>query len=273
MTAGLKQEIERKCAELDIPLVGFASAGHWDDPPFYPWVPEEFRPRSIMPGTNTVIVIGLPILLPIVETSPSIYYLELYKTVNRLLDMYTYKLSLLLNKRGFPAVPVPRDGYGTIGILKENPYAFFSHRHAAYLAGLGNFGVNNVILTREFGPRVRFASVFTTAEIIPGKIMEESLCISCMRCVNICPVDALIEKKYPEGLTDKKTCAIRSEALSRRFIAPCGFCIKVCPVGEDRKLYHREEMGIYDETDNRFSDLHHAWRHVRSYGGGTSHEK
>ena len=59
----------------------------------------------------------------------------------------------------------PGDGYFGIKALLKNPVAFFSHRHAAFLAGLGNFGVNNMLLTPEYGPRVRFGSVFTSAEL------------------------------------------------------------------------------------------------------------
>jgi epoxyqueuosine reductase len=267
MTDTLKQQITRKCAELDIPLAGFASADRWEVPLFEPWVPEEFRPHSIYPEVKTVIVIGMPVSLPIVDTAPSIYYHELYRTVNALLDQNGYRIASFLNAQGFPSVWVPRDGYGSIEVLKEKPVAFFSHRHAAYLAGLGNFGINNTLLTPEFGPRVRFASIFTAADIPSDPIVDNPLCIRCMRCVNACPVKAIDGKDYPSGLTAKKACATRSEGLSKRFISPCGICIRVCPVGRDRALYHREDMGIYDEGDARFSPYHRAWKHVRSYGG------
>ena len=183
------------------------------------------------------------------------------------LDTYGYRISLSLNTEGFPSIWIPRDGYGSIDVLKEKPLAFFSHRHAAFLAGLGTFGINNMLLTEKFGPRVRFASIFTEADISPDPVMERSLCTKCMQCVDICPVKALDGREYPEGLTDKKTCAIRSEALSKRFISPCGFCIKVCPVGEDRNFYKREDCGIYDEKDTAHDRYHRAWKHVRSYGG------
>jgi epoxyqueuosine reductase QueG len=88
-----------------------------------------------------------------------------------------------------------------------------------------------------------------------------------MQCVDICPVKALDGREYPEGLTDKKTCATRSEALYKRYISPCGFCIKVCPIGEDRKLFMREDPRIYNEEDNTFDQNHRTWKHVRTYGG------
>ena len=112
------------------------------------------------------------VLLPIVDTSPSIYYHELYRTVNTLLDASGYRIALFLNAEGFPSIWIPRYGYGSISILKENPVTFFSHRHAAFLAGLGNFGLNNMLLTEKFGPRIRFASIFTAADIPPDPVIE-----------------------------------------------------------------------------------------------------
>jgi epoxyqueuosine reductase len=267
MSGTIREQIAGKCADMDIPLVGFASAKNWDSPLFEPWVPPEFRPRAIWPEVKTVIVIGIPVSLPVIETAPSIWYHELYRTVNTLLDTSAYRIALFLNAQGTPAIAIPRDGYGSISVLKERPVAFFSHRHAAYLAGLGTFGINNMLLTPQFGPRVRFTTVFTTAEIGSDFVMKDDLCIKCMRCVKICPVKAIPGPEYPDGITDKLACATRSEALLKRFISPCGLCIKVCPVGEDRTLFQREDMKIYDESDKEFCHYHEAWKHIRSYGG------
>ncbi|MDT8358468.1 MAG: 4Fe-4S binding protein, partial [Methanomicrobiaceae archaeon] len=215
---------------------------------------------------KSVIVIGLPVDLPVLETSPSIWYRELYRTVNTLLDQFTYRLSGFLNREGYPSVFVPRDGYGSIGVLLENPVAFFSHRHAAYLAGLGTFGVNNMLLTPRYGPRVRFGAVFTAAELPPDPVMRKALCTLCMRCVEMCPTRSLSGEEYPEGLTAKKACAAWSATLSEQEIAPCGICIRVCPVGEDRVHFGREDPSIY-EKDGSSAVLRRAWDHVRRYGG------
>ena len=267
MSEAERELVQRKCRDLDIPLVGFASAARWDEPLFEPWVPEAFRPRAIFPETKTVIVIGLPVSLPVLESAPSIWYHELYRTVNSLLDQAGYRIASLLTAEGHPSVWIPRDGYGSISVLVEKPVAFFSHRHAAFLAGLGNFGTNNMLLTPDFGPRVRFASILTAAEIRPDPLLEKPLCTRCQRCVEACPVHALDEGDYPTGLTDKKTCANRSEALAKRFISPCGICIRVCPVGEDRTRFGHRDMGMYDEDNTGFDRYHRAWNHVRSYGG------
>ena len=83
----IKEELLMKCRELGVPLMGFAPVERWEKPPkelpntFREWIPREFWPQSIYPEAKTVVVIGLPVQLPIVETAPSIYYhgWELFK--------------------------------------------------------------------------------------------------------------------------------------------------------------------------------------------------
>jgi len=261
----LKRALLEKCRDMEIPLVGVANVTRWEKPPFLPWMPKEFYPQFIYPEAKSVIVIGLPISLPVLETSPSIYYRELYRTVNTLLDQYSYRLANFLTDKGHPSIFVPRDGYASAEALLKNPVAFFSHRHAALLAGLGNFGVNNTLLTPEYGPRVRFGSIFTAANLPPDPLLEEDLCIRCMRCVRMCPINALDKNDYPHGLTDKNSCSSYNTQLGRQGISPCGICIKVCPVGEDRTLYGREDASIYANKE-RFPKYHRSWEHVRNYG-------
>lgn len=271
VSKALKKELLRKCKSLGIPLVGFAPVERWKEPPkelpnrLSPWIPEDFWPQSIYPEAKTVIVIGLPVSLPIVETAPSIYYHELYKTVNSMLDSKACELANFLVEKGYGAIYLPRDAYGDIKILIDKPFAFFSHKHAAYLAGLGSFGHNNVLLTPQFGPRVRFTSIFTTAEIEPDPIKTKDLCIHCLLCVKNCPVGAIPKTGDFPPSVDKKLCAIRSAELRDEYRSPCGICIKVCPVGKDRELFGRKNMSIYSK-DKKFEKYHRAWEHVRRYG-------
>lgn len=252
--------------DIGISCVGFADVNRWEHPLFEPWIPRAFHPGSIYPEAKTAIVIGLPVHLPVLESAPSIWYREEYKTINSLLDQYTWRLASLLNSHGYSSVSIPRDGYGSIHVLQNNPVAFFSHRHAAVLAGLGTFGRNNMVLTREWGPRVRFGTVLTSAIIDPDPILGETFCIRCNACVHACPVKALSEEDYPESLTDKSACADRSAALNQHYASPCGICIKVCPAGDDRRLYERNDIRMYENADS-WARYHQVWDHVRSYGG------
>ncbi len=115
----LEEEVLRRCRAMEIPLAGIAPVDRWRQPLFDPWIPKEFFPDAIFPETRSVLVIGLPVPLPVLETSPSIWYREQYHVVNSLLDQYTYRLAEFLNRRGYPSVFVPRDGYGSIDVLLE----------------------------------------------------------------------------------------------------------------------------------------------------------
>ncbi|MDY7031940.1 MAG: 4Fe-4S binding protein, partial [Thermodesulfobacteriota bacterium] len=232
------------------------------------------------PLTRSVIVIGIQMPLPIVETTPSAQHMELYRTSNRILDNMAFELTLLLNRKGHASIFMSRDGYARIDVLIEKPAAAFAHIFAAHYAGLGSVGINHTILTKEFGPRVRFVSVFTNAELPPDPTLKENLCIRCGACVELCPVNAFTISK--EELRDKngkvvadynkKVCAKRSKLLTVKGCYPCGSCIKVCPVGEDRKLYDREKaLPHYREEAESLSQgsddpLYRSWDHIRNHG-------
>ncbi len=231
----LFEHVQRIARGMGIVDISVASPDLWEtDPLISARIPEGNRPKDIMPSAKSVIVIGIPIQRAILETTPSIFYHQLYDTVNRMLDDASERIALELNILGHEAIYVPRDGYHGISGLKEIPTSFFSHRHAAYLAGMGTFGYNNTILTKKYGPRIRFASIITTAELPTSVPMTSNLCIRCKRCVKQCPVEAVPDKEYPKGIIDKKKCVQHSAELSESGISPCGICIKTCPVGMDR---------------------------------------
>lgn len=263
MNEALRRELEDRCRSLDIPMMGVASTESWDDPPFNPFLPTEGHPGSIMPGASRVVVIGIPLPMPAIESAPSIWYAETYRTVNLLLDQASYRLALFLEAKGHRSAYIPRDGYAGIEALRRDPSSFFSHRHAAVLAGLGSFGVNNVVLTKEYGPRVRFASLVTDAPLPPDEPIKEDLCISCMECVRMCPSNAIGGGPYPDDIMDKNACTEYTAGLAKKGVSPCGMCIRVCPVGRDRVLWGNEDVSRYSK-DGPWVE---TWEHVRSHGG------
>jgi len=107
----LRSDIIEEVARLGSTMIGFAPVTRWADAGE---VPPDYRPDSIWHLTKTVIVVGVPMLLPIVESTPSINYQEMYNASNVLLDQIAFRLSLFLNGGGFPTIPIPRDGYGNL---------------------------------------------------------------------------------------------------------------------------------------------------------------
>jgi len=265
----LKNYIKNFCADNGADMTGFASADSWEKSE----IPPDFRPGNIFPQTESVIVSGMSIPLPVVETTPSALHKEVYEATNRQLDELALKLTRRLNSMGFASFPFTRDTYTSMRALKENNMAAFAHIPAAVYAGLGNVGTNNCVLTPQFGPRVRFVSVFTAAEIPPDRIMTKELCIQCGLCSACCPAKA-ITPVYGKvkGLFDKKGCLKIHLDLVKKRSFPCGICTKVCPVGEDRTLYksidsddkYRKEKTILGK--NPEDPVYRSWEHIRKYG-------
>ena len=262
--ASLKRQLTAKARSYGIELVGFAPVERWAD---YGEIPERYFPQHVFPHTRTVVVMAAPVFIPMLDTTPSIVYAELYATTNRLLDRAAYMVSLYLNRKGFRGVFFPRDGYGDISVLIDKPQAAFSHVVAGKYAGLGTIGYNHTLLTKAYGPRVRLVSVFTDAPVAPDAVCAEDLCIKCMLCRKCCPTSAFASPGKPVADMDKHKCAAYHAELKAAYRYPCGVCIKVCPVGEDRKLYGMDKRKYVNEKDmSQHPGAYADWIHIRSHG-------
>lgn len=267
----LKMKIQHFAYNAGADLIGFASVERWNE--VDEEIPPEFRPGSLWSPARTVIVLGVNMPLPIVETTPSILHKETYDTANRVLDALAFNLVRFLNREGFASSFFTRDGYGSLSILKNKPTAAFSHITAAKYAGLGTVGMSNCLLTPEFGPRVRFVSVFTAAVLTSDPMITDELCIQCGACTECCPVKAIsAHTNQIKGDFDLDACIDHHIELSQARAYPCGICTKVCPIGRDRLLY--PQQGILEKYRREQSALaadphdpeYEAWTHMRNYG-------
>lgn len=94
------------------------------------------------------------------------------------------------------------EGYGAAGVTPSIPVSVekgksgyvgdISFRHAAVEAGLGHLGIHRLVITPEFGPRVRFGIVLSDAPLEPGKTYSgKNYCYNCKACIEACPVGAI----------------------------------------------------------------------------------
>jgi len=230
----LKEKLKEEAIRLGANIIGFAEVNSWE---LFKDTQEDYYPQNIWPWSKSVIVLGIPIYLPMIETTPSVVYSELYNTTNRILDEMSYRVANYLNILGHKAFFFPRDCYGDISVLVKKPQAAFSHVIAGKYAGLGTIGYNHTLITKKYGPRVRFVSVITDAILPPDDIIKEDLCIKCLLCKKSCPTSAFTTKDEIIADMDKYKCAKYHAELKSEYRYPCGVCIKVCPVGDDKKLY------------------------------------
>jgi len=264
----LKESIRRQAVDLGADLVGFAPVGRWAE---IGEIPPDYRPEAIFPGARSVIVVGVPMLLPIIESTPSINYQEMYDTSNRLLDEIAFRLATRLNRQGYPTLCLPRDGYANLEALLLNPFGSFSHTYAAKYAGLGTVGLSRNLLVPDYGPRVRLNSVITSAELPPDPLLRQELCNKCGICEKTCPAKAIRTRADSIlGDLDKDECTRHHIVLRDEGHWPCGTCAKVCPVGADRKHFsplsvrrYVEETAVLAENpdDPRYRRLTHLRRH------------
>jgi epoxyqueuosine reductase QueG len=262
----LKQRITREARRLGANLVGYAPVSRWSGSQ----LDQSYWPTSVWPEAKTVIVLGVPMLLPIIESTPSINYQEMYNAANQVLDQAAFRLAAWLNGLGHAAIYLTRDGYGNLDILRRKPAASFSHAVAGKFAGLGTIGASHLLLTPEYGPRVRLVSVLASSALPGDPLVPEELCNGCRLCIRLCPVKAFSPAKGRlMAEMDKDPCTVRHLQLRRENRWPCGICAKVCCVGADRKLYHRTGTRTYlleAEMANQTDPNYRAWEHMRAHG-------
>jgi epoxyqueuosine reductase QueG len=158
-------------------------------------------------------------------------YTNQFFVLNGVLGVGSTKVARLLEDLGYRAIPIP----AAYPRINKELMGVFSHRHAAVLAGLGEIGLNNLLITPRFGARVRLVSVITEAPIMPDKPYQKSICQACQRkcgkaCVANCPVQALSR----DGKINKDLCLRYQEQIMPWSAVElrCGMCLAVCPIGK-----------------------------------------
>lgn len=189
------------------PLVAYASA---NDPLFKELKivanPAHELPQDFLPEAKTVITYFIPFQDQVIESNKknllcseawAVSYLE----TNRLIADLNKHLQKLLFEKDYRAVYVP----ATHNFDEETLLSDWSHRSAAFIAGLGTFGVNHMLIT-EKGCCGRIGSLVTDLELPPTNRFNNELCLyyadgSCGKCASQCVNSALSTEKL-----DKHKC-------------------------------------------------------------------
>jgi epoxyqueuosine reductase len=114
----------------------------------------------------------------------------------------------------------------------------------AVQAGLGEYARNQLVITPEYGPRLRFSKIFTNMPLEidqPKRPGVAKFCDICTKCVDACPVKALPSgapkvsedistiKGVKKWSSDAKKCFSFWASLS----SDCAICMRVCPFNRD----------------------------------------
>ncbi|SCL75768.1 Epoxyqueuosine reductase [Methanoculleus chikugoensis] len=187
-------------------LFGVADVRNFEDPEY-----AGNNPREIMEDARSVIVLGVAVPRGSIESLPRgrAEYTNTLMAGTATLRVIAFRLARLIEKEGYKATIVPTEGseFGYWYADRETLMADMSIKYAAYCAGLGNYGINHLLITDEFGPRVRMTAIVTDAPLKgpegPLRPLLNEDCKNCMKCVEACPAAAFTA----DGEIRRERCA------------------------------------------------------------------
>lgn len=139
-------------------------------------------------------------------------------------------------------------GYKAMTFADNGP---LSDRHLAYLAGLGFFGKNGMLINELYGSMVFIGYILTDCEIQEDKPLSNTYCMRCNKCISACPAGALgdefgfNEELCVSYLTQKKgVLSEEEEEIIRKsgYVWGCDICQSVCPYNEKAPITNIEEF-------------------------------
>ena len=198
-------------------------------------VPQERHPRSILSSCLNVLVIGMRQIDSVIDNLPSSNYTftQQYHLILKQLDDVGMSVSIFLSEKGYRSVQIPSEGFYDGN--KRTMQGHLSHIEAAVFAGLGEKGLNNMLLTPKFGPRIQLASIVNDAPLKGSPRVETGLCkqwqTDCKKaCISLCPAGCISEQGVDRDLCIYYQNNVLSGGI-HLYISnvACGICVKACP--------------------------------------------
>lgn len=212
-----KDEIRNLAKELGIDAVGFTTCARLDER-----LPESLRPSEISAHLPTFLVLARHIAVGISAAADGRAKQVASALVHRVLEEAAAELAYHLEEKDYLAVVLPSliMDFKSRTELSNTPAGQGSLylRLAAVAAGLGTLGLNTMLLTPQFGPRVYLCGMMTNLQLQPDEPMREELCLgleACGRCAAVCPADA-IPRQARRGVPLAEVRGLDSRACARQ---------------------------------------------------------
>lgn len=221
---------------FDEPILGLGSA---TDPLFAGFKregvigPQFLAPREWLPGAETVLSIFYPFSRQVKNSNNgkeghasvewSIGRVEGQAFILHCAESFSKALAVNGIENCVPAAD------GRFAADTKNYSSNWSERHAAFVCGLGTFGLSRGLITRK-GTAGRFSSLILKVKMTPDERPYSDIyeyCIRCGECARRCPGNA-IPKNSPK---DHSLCS-PVVAESKILLAPrygCGLCQTFVP--------------------------------------------
>ncbi len=188
-------------------------------------------PHDLPEGLTSVIVLGHEMQEELVATYPSALAGAATGREYSHEAAIVMQVAAYIRNLGYEAVPSMNDTALVI------PYAI--------KAGLGEYARNQLVITPEFGPRLRFSKIFTNLPLAhdrPAPLGVKAFCDICTKCADACPVKAL-PYGPPEtggenvsaikGVKKWTSNAEKCFGFWSKLASDCAICMRVCPFNRD----------------------------------------
>jgi epoxyqueuosine reductase len=231
---------------LKIPMVGVIPAAEMPQPVmllkmreaknnlsgFEPAWENSGSPQRILPGARSIIAIGLPYdLKPLSTDHPNDI-----SEISAVSWGYDYHDKVREKLFGLTNWLESLGHFHSEVFCDTGP---LNDRYIAYLAGLGTYGRNQMLIHPEYGSAVVLGYLVTDAEIESSQIEEispRSLCGSCRLCQVVCPAGALkgdyeieIQRCISNLTQQKRPLSLEESKLIGHRLYGCDLCQTVCP--------------------------------------------
>jgi len=216
-------------------------------------IEKRINPYLIFAKVKTIIVV----IFPYAQSHP-----ELDKAIH-VVSKSSYGIDyhvVLKDKLGIIANYLKEHYHAESIVLTDNHP--LHEKHLAYLAGLGNFGKNTLLINPIYGTYFFIGLILTDLELNEyDEPRFSDICQSCNRCIRSCPTGALSESRFIEAykcmsyLTQSKKI-LPDEYLPkfRKYIYGCDICQITCiyntndnlPILEEFKPQGKEIIKVKD---------------------------
>lgn len=196
------------------------------------------KPQELPPGLTNVIVTAQAMDYDLIRTVPS----ALSGAATGL--GYSHDAIVVLSVAQY----IRNLGYQAVASMNDTALAI----PLAIKAGLGEYGRHGLLITQEFGPRVRLGKIFTDLPLAhdqPIHFGVKEFCEQCRRCSSACPVKAIspgapsAERYNQSTIQGVRKWSIDGEKCFGYWVAQnsdCAICIRVCPYNKDfSRWWHR----------------------------------
>ena len=228
----MSREVKHVAKVFGADLVGITEYDErWVYTHAYSRLGEAEKPQELPNDMTSVIVIAQEMDRELIETVPS----ALSGAATGV--GYSYDTLVLLGVAQY----VRNLGYRAVASMNDTALAV----PYAIKAGLGEYGRLGLLITKEFGPRLRIGKIFTDLPLEhdrPRQFGVREFCEMCRRCSDACPVSAIPDGPASEEIFNRSNLigvrkwTVDAEPCFRFWSnqnSDCSICVRVCPYNRD----------------------------------------